>query len=60
MDDSEGAFTKLKKIIREVVNNQPVLQPMFDMVFTNLPDYPKVQRRLSAICDQIAPRQLFH
>ncbi|XP_073961841.1 uncharacterized protein isoform X2 [Choristoneura fumiferana] len=60
MDDPEKAFRKAKKIIRDIVNEQCHLQPMFDIDFTNLDHYPTVAKRLESIRQQIAPRKLFY
>lgn len=60
MDDREAAYLKTKKLIRDIVNSQKYMKPMFDIDFTNLEDYPTVQTRLANIREQIAPHRLFH
>lgn len=60
MDDPEKAFRKAKQIIRDIVNGQCLLQPMFDIDFANLNHYPTVKKRLDSIRQQIAPRRLFY
>lgn len=59
MDDPNKAFKKVRTIIREIVNLQSTLQPMFDIDFANLSDYPTVEERLNNIREEIAPQQLF-
>ncbi|CAB3253352.1 unnamed protein product [Arctia plantaginis] len=60
MDNPDEAVKKLQHIIRGIVKNQSNLQPMFDIDFPNLSDYPSVQKRLEIIRQQIAPQQLFY
>lgn len=60
MDNPDESLKKLRQIIQSIVNNQRNLQPMFDIDFSSLDDYPSVQRRLEIIRQQIAPQQLFH
>lgn len=60
MDNPDESLKKLRQIIQSIVNNQRNLQPMFDIDFSSLDDYPSVQRRLEIIRQQIAPQQLLH
>lgn len=60
MDDPEAAFINVKRIIRNIVNSQKKLKPMFDIDFAHLRDYPTVERKLVKIRKQIAAQQLFY
>ncbi|XP_063365873.1 uncharacterized protein LOC134654338 [Cydia amplana] len=61
LDDPKEAFRKAKSIIRDIVNSQKVLGPMFDIDFANNLDYyPTVKQRLEDIRREIAPQQIFH
>lgn len=60
MDDPDAAFNKVQGIIRDIVNSQKNLKPMFDIDFANLSDYPTVEKRLESISKQIAPQRLFY
>ncbi|KAG6443319.1 leucine-rich repeat and guanylate kinase domain-containing protein isoform X3 [Manduca sexta] len=60
MDDPEEAFIKVKRIIREIVESQVNIKPMFDIDFANLNHYPNIEKRLIDIRNQIAPQRLFY
>ncbi|XP_061718602.1 uncharacterized protein LOC133526138 [Cydia pomonella] len=61
LDDPKEAFRKAKSIIKDIVNSQKGLGPMFDIDFANNLDYyPTVKQRLEDIRQEIAPRQIFH
>lgn len=60
MDNPDAAFKKAKTIIRNIVNSQKSLKPMFDIDFSNLKSYPTVEKKLKIICKQIAPQRLFY
>lgn len=60
MDDPEEAFIIVQKMIRNIVNSQKKLKPMFDIDFAHLTDYPTVEKKLISIRKQIAPQQLFY
>ncbi|CAH1639152.1 unnamed protein product [Spodoptera littoralis] len=60
MDDPEQAFIKVRRIIRDIVNSQKSLKPMFDIDFAHFRNHPTVQKKLSKIRQQIAPQQLFY
>ncbi|XP_050682078.1 uncharacterized protein LOC126977353 [Leptidea sinapis] len=60
MDNPEKAFKKVKSIIKNIVNSQKCLKPLFDIDFSNIEKYPISQNKLSEICKQIAPQQLFY
>ncbi|XP_045522711.1 uncharacterized protein LOC123713195 [Pieris brassicae] len=59
-DNSEVAFAKTKRIIKEIVNSQNQLKPLFDIDFSNLTNYPNMEEKLTAISRQIAPQRLFY
>ncbi|XP_072945126.1 uncharacterized protein [Epargyreus clarus] len=60
MDNPSAAYHKLKRIIREIVQSQKNLKPMWDIDFANMDDYPIVETRLQNIRKQIASQRLFH
>ncbi|CAK1555758.1 unnamed protein product [Leptosia nina] len=60
MDNTEAAFLKVKKIIKEIVSSQKNLKPLFDIDFTNIHNYPGMKERLADICKEIAPQRLFY
>lgn len=60
MDNAEAAFIKTKRIIKEIVNTQSKLKPLFDIDFSNLEIYPNMKDKLDAISIQIAPQRLFN
>ncbi|XP_047992750.1 uncharacterized protein LOC125231347 [Leguminivora glycinivorella] len=61
LDNPKEAFRKAKSIIKDIVNSQKGLGPMFDIDFANnLNYYPTVKDRLEEIRQEIAPRQIFH
>ncbi|KAF9416801.1 hypothetical protein HW555_005931 [Spodoptera exigua] len=60
MDDPDQAYIKVRRIIRDIVNSQKTLKPMFDIDFAQYKEHPTVQRKLTKIRSQIAPQQLFH
>lgn len=60
MDDPDAAFKKAKIIIRNIVNSQKSLKPMFDIDFSSLKSYPTVEKKLEIVCKQIAPQRLFY
>ncbi|CAH0589042.1 unnamed protein product [Chrysodeixis includens] len=60
MDNADEAFVKVRGIIKNIVNSQSTLKPMFDIDFPNLEDYPTVQKKLNLIRKEIAPQQLFY
>ncbi|XP_047521906.1 uncharacterized protein LOC125060842 [Pieris napi] len=59
-DNSEVAFAKTKRIIKDIVNSQNRLKPLFDIDFTNFTNYPNMEEKLNAISRQIAPQRLFY
>ncbi|XP_038222621.1 uncharacterized protein LOC119840180 [Zerene cesonia] len=60
MDNPDKAFNKMKKIIRDIVNSQKNLKPMFDVNFTSSKYLPTLKDKLAAIVTQIAPQRLFY
>lgn len=59
MDDPNEAFYKMKQIIKDLVNSQHTLKPMFEIEFTDFEDYPNYQERLMNIKEKIAKHRLF-
>ncbi|KAJ0174638.1 hypothetical protein K1T71_009746 [Dendrolimus kikuchii] len=60
MDDPNKSFHKVHRIIKDLVNSQNLLKPMFDIDFINLENYPIVQKRVDNIRKQIFPTRLFY
>ncbi|XP_063895336.1 uncharacterized protein LOC110382792 [Helicoverpa armigera] len=60
MDNADAAFVKVRGIIRNIINSQKTLKPMFDIDFAHYSGYPTVQNKLNKIRSQIAPQQLFY
>lgn len=60
MDDPDQAFYKVRGIIKEIVNSQKLLKPMFDIDFASMKQYTIVQKRLAEVRKQIAPQRLFY
>ncbi|XP_050348175.1 uncharacterized protein LOC126772039 [Nymphalis io] len=59
LDNPDAAFKKMKTIIKNIVNSQRNLKPMFDINFTNL-NYPVLEKKLMSIYKEIAPQRLFY
>lgn len=60
MDDAEAAFQKVKRIIKDIVNSQPKLKPMFDIEYSDMDkQHPFIKKKLADITDAIAPMRLF-
>lgn len=59
MDNQDLAFKKMKKILHNIVNTQKNLEPMFDIDFTSMENYPTVQKRLDEICEHLGSKTLF-
>lgn len=60
MDNPEQAFIKVRRIIRDIVNSQKTLKPMFDIDFAHFRAHTTVQKKLTRIRNEIAPQQLFY
>lgn len=61
MDDPDAAFFKVKKIIKDIVNSQPFLKPMFDIEFSKMDkQYPFMEKKLAGVTEHIAPMRLFY
>lgn len=61
MDDPDAAFLKMKKIIKDIVNSQPNLKPMFDIEFSDMDkEHPFIKKKLADISNVIAPMRLFY
>lgn len=60
MDKPDEAFLKVKRIIRDLVNEQNKLKPMFQLDFANMKLYhPIIGNKLTNIRKMIAPRRFF-
>ncbi|XP_026321619.1 uncharacterized protein LOC113231510 [Hyposmocoma kahamanoa] len=59
MDDPDAAFLKVKRIIKDIVNSQPNLKPMFDIEFSDMDKQPIIKKKLADITKTIAPVRLF-
>lgn len=59
MDNPDMAFKKVYRIIKDIVNSQHLLEPMFDVDLANFEHYPTVQKRVHDVCKEIMPTRLF-